>query len=233
MPSQKLDLSVEMIGHDYILKQLLLDEMKSGAAIFSRKVSLKKSGLTQFKCCLEWSNSSFDKQFELKSDQIGDSLNLKMFKDYLKGPKGSKNKKLRSIFDILKELDSLGPKGSILKVLEIERERATEAAVNSGYSSYSFSDLHNKRSRVEVVIVNASKMQRNNQNYFLFYVSDISDVLTAGLMKMQKKFQITLTNGLSHERLTPLNGILLNTELVLNRCQAEQAKNNVSTQNSS
>ena len=46
----------------------------------------------------------------------------------------------------------------------------------------------NKRSRVEVVIVNASKMQRNNQSYFLFYVSDISDVLTAGLMKMQKKF---------------------------------------------
>jgi len=47
-----------------------------------------------------------------------------MFKDYLKGLKGLKNKKLRSVFDILKELDSLGPNGSILKVLEIEREKA-------------------------------------------------------------------------------------------------------------
>ena len=111
-----------------------------------------------------------------------------MFKDYFKGSKGLKNKKMRSVFDILNELDSLGPNGSILKVLEIEREKAMEAAVITGQSSYSFSDLHNKRSRVEVVIVNASKMQRNNQSYFLFYVSDISDVLTAGLMKMQKKF---------------------------------------------
>ena len=67
-----------------------------------------------------------------------------MFKDYFKGSKGLKNKKLRSIFDILKELDSLGPKGSILKVLEIEREKAMEAAVITGQSSYSFSDLHNK-----------------------------------------------------------------------------------------
>jgi hypothetical protein len=49
---------------------------------------------------------------------------LKIFKDYLKGSKGLKNKKLRSVFDILKELDSLGPEGSILKVLEIEREKA-------------------------------------------------------------------------------------------------------------
>ena len=110
-------------------------------------------------------------------------------------------------------------------MLEIEREKAQEAAVNTGHSSYSFSDLHNKRSRVEVVIVNASKRQRNNQNYYLFYFSDVSDVLSVGLMKMQRKFQITLTNGLSHERLTPLNGILLNTELVLNKCEVECAKN--------
>jgi signal transduction histidine kinase len=112
-------------------------------------------------------------------------------------------------------------------VLEIDRDKANEAAKPSTHSSYSFSDLHNKRSRVEVVIVNASKRQINNQNYYLFYIDDISDVLSAGLMKMQKKFQITLTNGLSHERLTPLNGILLNTELVLNKCEVDLAKHSL------
>lgn len=36
---------------------------------------------------------------------------------------------------------------------------------------------------------------------------------------MQHLFQKTLTNGLSHERLTPLNGIILNTELVLHKIE--------------
>jgi signal transduction histidine kinase len=55
----------------------------------------------------------------------------------------------------------------------------------------------------------------------MFYVNDISDFQTAGLLKMQHLFQTTLTNGLSHERLTPLNGILLNTELVIKRCKMQ------------
>lgn len=156
---------------------------------------------------------------------------MKIFKDYLKGPKGQKDKRLRSILEILKELDSLGPKGSLLKVLEIEKDKASEPPALTNNSSYSFSDLHNKRSRVEVVTVNASKRQRNNKNYYLFFINDISDVLTAGLMKMQKKFQITLTNGLSHERLTPLNGILLNTELVLNKCEVYLARSNLDSRN--
>ena len=57
----------------------------------------------------------------------------------------------------------------------------------------------------------------NKQNYFLINVNDISDFQTAGIMKMQHLFQTTLTNGLSHERLTPLNGIILNTQLVLQK----------------
>ena len=57
----------------------------------------------------------------------------------------------------------------------------------------------------------------SNQNHFLVNVNDISDYQTAGLMKMQHLFQTTLTNGLSHERLTPLNGIILNSFVVLEK----------------
>ena len=57
----------------------------------------------------------------------------------------------------------------------------------------------------------------SNQNHFLVNVNDISDYQTAGLMKMQHLFQTTLTNGLSHERLTPLNGIILKSFVVLEK----------------
>ena len=87
--------------------------------------------------------------------------------------------------------------------------------------SYSFSDLWNKRTSVDVVVINAVKKYKNKQTYYFLYVNDLSDYLTAGLMKIQHLFQTTLTNGLSHERLTPLNGIILNTDLVLQRCKAQ------------
>ena len=72
---------------------------------------------------------------------------------------------------------------------------------------------------MEIIVIGVTKKFFNKQTYFFIHVNDISDYQTAGLMKMQHLFQKTLTNGLSHERLTPLNGIILNTELVLHKIE--------------
>ena len=50
----------------------------------------------------------FDKQFELLKDKVEDQLNLRIFSEYLKGPKGIKDKRLKSLLDVISELDSLG-----------------------------------------------------------------------------------------------------------------------------
>jgi hypothetical protein len=127
------------------------------------------------------------------------------------------------MLDVIVELESQSGQTSIFKVFEVVREKAkeTQKVVKTGYSSYSFSDLFNQRSSSEVIVISVTKKYVNKLNYYLVNVNDISDYQTAGLMKIQHFFQTTLTNGLSHERLTPLNGIILNTELVLSRFEKE------------
>jgi len=56
--------------------------------------------------------------------------------------------------------------------------------MNRKFSSYSFSDFWNKRTSVDVVVINAVKKYKNKQTYYFLYVNDISDYLTAGLMKI-------------------------------------------------
>jgi hypothetical protein len=41
----------------------------------------------------------------------------------------------------------------------------------------------------------------------LVFVSDLTEVQSLGLVSMQKSFQQTFTNALTHERMTPLNSI--------------------------
>jgi signal transduction histidine kinase len=122
------------------------------------------------------------------------------------------------LLDVLAELESLGIQGSLFKVFEVVKQVDTQSQINNKFSSYSFSDLQNERARVDVVVIHAVKKLKNKQTYYFIYINDISDYLTAGLFKIQHIFQTTLTNGLSHERLTPLNGIILNTDLVLQKC---------------
>ena len=86
-------------------------------------------------------------------------------------------------------------------------------------SEISYSNHKSSMFRVEVVVISGSKKVVDDQTYYFIFVNDISDYLSAAMLKIQRHFQTTLTNGLSHERLTPLNGILLNTDLVLKRCQ--------------
>ncbi len=71
----------------------------------------------------------------------------------------------------------------------------------------------------QVVIVQVTKKQVFGQTYFFVYLYDISNVQSAGLMKIQNKFQSLLTNGLSHERLGPLNSMINMSELLLRKCE--------------
>lgn len=59
-----------------------------------------------------------------------------------------------------------------------------------------------------------------SKNHFFVYLTDVTDVLEAGLLKLQDKFQILLTNGLSHERLGPLNSSVNITEIISRKCDA-------------
>lgn len=48
----------------------------------------------------------FDQQFELKPELIEENLNKRIFKEYLKGQNGKKDKRKRSLMDVLAELDA-------------------------------------------------------------------------------------------------------------------------------
>lgn len=67
----------------------------------------------------------------------------------------------------------------------------------------------------------------DSKNHFFVFVTDVTDLLEAGLNKMQNKFQTLLTNGLSHERLGPLNSSLNITEIIVNKCDEILEANNV------
>ena len=84
---------------------MLVGDIKIGLAIFRRKARGHERS-APFKCSLDWSNQIFDIQFDLKSESIEDPLNQKVFRDYLKGPKGKKDKRQKSLLDVLLELDS-------------------------------------------------------------------------------------------------------------------------------
>lgn len=48
---------------------------------------------------------------------------MRIFTDYLKGPKGKKDKKQKSLLDVIIELDSHGSQASIYKLFEIVKEK--------------------------------------------------------------------------------------------------------------
>jgi hypothetical protein len=182
--TQKLDLSSEEVqSYEHWLKCLMIDEIKIGLGIFSKNVKTEKR---EINCSLEWTNSIFDLQFELKPKKVEDTLNLKIFKDYLKGPKGSIDSRHRSLLDLIVELDSQGSQGSIYKVFETikEKNNHSQPLENRLHSSFSFADFSNQSSKVNVVIINAIKKIHNKQNYYLFSVHDISNVLTKSLQKV-------------------------------------------------
>jgi hypothetical protein len=59
--------------------------------------------------------------------------------------------------------------------------------------------------------------------YYLVFVNDVSNSQTMGLQRIQKYFQTTFTNALSHERMTPLNSMINCSELMLNKCEILKA----------
>jgi hypothetical protein len=68
------------------------------------------------------------------------------------------------------------------------------------------------------------------KTYYLVYVTDATDFSEAFSTKMQKKFQVKFTNGLSHERLGPLNSSINLTDIVLRKC--DQVLEEISVQGS-
>lgn len=102
---------------------MLIDEIRIGLAIFSKKY-LAHSRNRAFKCCLSWSNSIFDQQFELKPEKIDVNLNRRIFRDYLKSPNGKKDKRKRSLMDVIAELDALPSQTFLIKVFEVCKEKA-------------------------------------------------------------------------------------------------------------
>jgi hypothetical protein len=59
----------------------------------------------------------------------------------------------------------------------------------------------------------------DTKKHFFVYLTDVTDVLEAGNIKIQNKFQMLLTNGLSHERLGPLNSSVNITEIIARKCE--------------
>ena len=92
-------MSQEFSRYEWQLKDLLFDQIKLGLAILRKKTFPNRRDKT-FKCCLEWSNPIFDVQFELKPENVDEHLNQRIFKNYLKGPNGKKDKRKRSLLDL-------------------------------------------------------------------------------------------------------------------------------------
>jgi hypothetical protein len=67
---------------------------------------------------------------------LEDHLNLKIFKDYLKGRNGKKDQRKRSLLEVIAELDSQsGNGGSIFKVFEVVREKKNEEMLNLAFKT--------------------------------------------------------------------------------------------------
>jgi hypothetical protein len=77
---------------------------------------------------------------------------------------------------------------------------------------------------LEVVSIKMSEIKSSFDTFIMVEISDLSDVQTRGLSRLQKLFQRMLTNALSHERMTPLNSIVNVTENVRKYCQRKQNK---------
>ena len=92
---------------------------------------------------------------------------------------------MKSLLDVLAELEHLGIQGSLFKVFEVVKQAEFQNQKHNKFSSYSFSDLQNERTRVDVVVIHAVRKLKNKQTYYFIYINDISDYLTAGLLKIQ------------------------------------------------
>jgi hypothetical protein len=75
LPPSRHGISLELNRFEGHLREMMMDEIKMGLAIFRKKARHPDDRQKCFKCCLEWSNAVFDQQFELKNDFIEDQLN--------------------------------------------------------------------------------------------------------------------------------------------------------------
>lgn len=61
---------------------------------------------------------------------------------------------------------------------------------------------------LDVVFIKMYRVVVDGAHHILTFVDDLTEVQALGLNTMQKSFQQTFTNALTHERMTPLNSIL-------------------------
>jgi len=210
---------VKIPHHFESLKTLIIENFEEGLALFS--LNSKQSSYLQKnnpEFTLEWTNETFDVQLSCKDKNVADRLNTRLFTDYAvdqeKSPQVKSWSLLEFILDSFQQNRKKKKNGVMFRLAQVGNDTNQSRASDYCQQDQNYISFNDLRAKQEILLLKIVQQSIEKNIYFIIYICDISDVHSIGLSKIQKSFQTTFTNALSHERLTPLNSILNMSELI-------------------
>lgn len=167
---------------------------------------------------LIWSNPAFDYLFEASSAHFPTCFSQQIFREY--ESQSPQNTKSQSLFEVIRNFQRSTKETACSTVYELIAEIKDNSSANSHISFMPQSKIKDTISSPNVASIKIFRLILGDFEHFGVCITDLTRLQNIGLRRIQKSYQSTLINALSHERKTPLNAIINGCEQIQKKCKS-------------